>query len=321
MLQTISHANITRCHFKLNHASGEGGAIYIATKSELRVFVSDFTMNRAKSGGSVAVYMGDSLIKSCSFISDNASEYGGCIHLKTANMTVKQSILSGCRSGYHGGSMCVFHHSTLRLETVVINNSYSTVYGGSIYVKSKVELFVIDSVLTNSSSGYFAGIGCYYTSRVYLDSALISYCHSNSQYACVDIFRCTLTMNNITITNTDHAIKGCYSTIKIFNTLSLNDTVKFLYAESSDLTLWNLNISGTRIKLYESVAEFRHTIFVIQNEICPIQDTSGSNITFKSVYLPHTANMSQSESRIVCKQPETVVNGNTSGKKKVFEFI
>ena len=324
MLQTFSHAKITRCRFRLNHVSGDGGAIYAATKSELKLFDSEFMMNRAKNGGSIAVYLGDSLIELCSFITENASRDGGCIHLNAANVTVKQSNLSGCKSGNLGGSVYIFQHSTLRLETVMINNSYSTVKGGAIYVQSESEIFVVDSVLTNCSSGDIGGIRCFDTSRMYLESVSLSYCSSRSEYGCVGSIRCTLTMNNITITNTDHAITGDESTTNIYNTFALNDTVEFLYAQSSEVTLWNLNISGTRIKLYQSVAELRHTIFVIQDKICPIEDqafTSGSNITLKSVYLPHRANMSQSESRIVCKQPDTVVNGNTLGKKKVFEII
>ena len=321
MLQTFSHANITRCRFRLNHASGDGGAIYVATKSELKLFDSEFMMNRAKNGGSIAVYLGDSLIELCSFITENASKDGGCIHLNAANVTVKQSNLSGCKSGKLGGSVYIFQHSTLRLETVMINNSYSTVKGGAIYAKSESEIFVVDSVLTNCSSEDIGGIRCFDTSRMYLESVSISYCSSRSKYGCVDSVRCTFTMNNITITNTDHAITGHEkSTMNIYNTFALNDSVEFLYAESSDVTLWNLNISGTRIKLRESVAEFRHTMFMIQ-EICPIEDVSRSNITFKSLYLEYTANMSQSESGIMCKQPETVVHGNASGKTKVFEFI
>ena len=212
-------------------------------------------------------------------------------------------------------------HSTLRLETVIINNSSSTVKGGAIYTTSESEIFVVDSVLTNCSSGIAGGIRCYSTSRMYLESVSIGYCSSRSGSGCVDSVRCNFTMNNITITNTDHAIAGLFSTMNIYNTLALNDTAAFLYAGSSDVTFWNLNVSGTRIKLYKSIAEFRHTIFIIQDEICPIEDVSRSNITFKSVYLSHTANMSQSESQIVCKPPDTVVNGNTLGKKKVFEFI
>ena len=323
MLQTFSHANISRCHFRLNHASGEGGAIYVATKSELKVFGSEFMMNRAKNGGSVAVYLGDSLIESCSFITENASENGGCVHVKAANVTVKRSNLSRCKSGNFGGSVYVLQHSTLRLETVMINNSTQTT--GAIYVQSESELFMTDSVLTGSELS--GGILCLATSRMYLDSVLISYCPSNSVYGCVFIYSCTFTMNNITITNTDHAITGYESTMNIYNTLALNDTVEFLYAAVSDVTLWNLNISGTRIKLEKSVAELRHTFFVIQDGICPVEDEDkivgpdGNNITFKSVYLPHTANMSQSESRIVCKRPDTVVHGNASGTTKVFELF
>ena len=321
MLQTFSHANITRCHFRLNHASGEGGAIYVATKSQLRIFDCTFTMNRAKSGGSIAVYMGDSLIESCSFITENASRDGGCIHLNAANVTVKRSNLSGCKSGWWGGSVYMFHHSTLRLETVVINNSYSTQATGAIYITSESELFMTDSALTGSGSELSGRIWCRVASRMYLDSVSISYCPSTSLYGCVFTSSCTFTMNNITIRNTDHAITGQKSTMNIYNTFALNDTAAFLYARSSDLTFWNLNVSGTRIKLYKSVAEFRHTMFMIQDEICPIEDASGSNITFKSVYFPHTANMSQSESRIVCKPQDTVVQGNASGKTKVFELF
>ena len=320
MLQTFSHANITRCRFRLNYASGEGGAIYVATKSELKVFDSEFTMNRAKNGGSIAVFMGNSLIESCSFITENASKDGGCIHLKSANVTVKQSNLSGCKSGKWGGSVYVFQHSTLGLETVMINNSYSTQTTGAIYVTSESELFMTDSVLTGSGSELSGRIWCRVASKMYLDSVSISYCPSTSLYGCVFTYSCTFTMNNITITNTDHAITGQKSTMNIYNTIALNDTAAFLYAGSSDVTLWNLNVSGTRIKLYKSIAEFRHTMFMIQDEICPIEDASGSNITFKSVYFPHTANMRQSESRIVCKRPDTVVQGNASGKTKVFEL-
>ena len=326
MLQTFSHANITRCRFRLNYASGEGGAISVATKSELRVFDSEFMMNRAKNGGSVAGYMGDSLIESCSFITENAYKDGGCIHLNAANVTVKQSNLSGCKSGRWGGSVYVFQHSTLRLETVMINNSYSTQASDAIYVASESELFMTDSVLTDSSYELSGRIWCMVNSRMYLDSVSISYCPSSSVHGCVSTRSCNFTMNNITITNTDHAITGLYSTMNVYNTFALNETVQFLYTRSSDVTVWNLNISGTRIKLHKSVAEFRHTMFVIQDEICPIEDVDlynayGSKITFKSVYLPHTANMSQSESRIVCKLPETVVHGNASGKTKVFDFI
>ena len=182
-----------------------------------------------------------------------------------------------------------------------------------------------DSVLTGTGSELSGGICCKVTSRMYLDSVSISYCSSCIKVGCVNSFKCNVTMNNITLTNTDHAIRGYEkSTMNIYNTFALNETVQFLYAESSDMTLWNLNISGTHIKLVNSVAELRHTIFGIQDKICPLEDkciARGSNITFKSVYLSHTANMSQSESQIVCKPPDTVVNGNTLGKKNVFEFI
>ena len=312
-LWTLSLANITRCHFTSNYASGDGGAIYVAARSELEIFNSEFTLNSAENGGSFAVFMSDSLIESCNFTSSNAFQDGGCIYLKAANVTMKQSNLSGCKSRYKGGSMYLVQQSTLQLDNVRINDSYSRV-GGAIYVHSKSELFMTRSVITRSSTEHHVGIRCQTTSRVYLESVLISSCPSSSQYGCVYSWKCNVTMDNITVTDTDYAITAYESTINIFNSLALNDTIKFVRAGSSDVTFWNMNISGAHIVLEESVAEFRHTIFMTPDKNCSIEDKSGSSIALKSAYIPHTVNRSQSEGRIVCNGSGTVIYGNTSGK-------
>ena len=305
MLHTLSSANITRCQFSSNHASGDGGAIYAAIKSELRVFYSKFTLNRAKRAGPIFVYMSDSLLEFCSFTSSKALEDGGCIHLKTANVTIKHSNLSRCRSQSHGISVYIFQQSTLRLENVIIS-------GGLIVASLKSELFMTDSVLTGVSSDVFGGITCYRTSRVYLESVLITSCSLFKTYGCLSSYKCNVTLDYITIMDKDHAISAYHSNISIFNSLALNDTVDFLRAESSSVTLWNMNISG--IVLDESVADFRHTFFVTLDTHCPITDKSRSMITLRTVYVVHAANTSKSESGVVCKGPGTVIHGNTSGK-------
>ena len=94
MLHILSSANITRCHFSSNWASGDGGAIYVATKSELRAFDSQFKLNVATHGGSIAVRISDSLIESCGFSSNTASLSGGCMSFEAANVTVQRSNLS-----------------------------------------------------------------------------------------------------------------------------------------------------------------------------------------------------------------------------------
>ena len=314
LLRTLSAANITRCLFRSNRASGDGGAIYVVVRSKLEIFGSEFILNSAENGGSFAVYMSDSFTESCSFTSSKASRDGGCIHLKAANVTIKQSTSSGCESDYRGGSMYLVQQSTLRIENVKINDSYSRQYGGAIYVHSNSELFMTRSVITRSSAEQHAGIRCETTSRVYLESVLISSCSSSIYYGCVYSWKCNVTMDNITVTDTDYAITVLESSINIINSLALNDTIKFVRAESSDVTFWNMNISGAHIVLEQSAAEFRHTVFMTPDKICPIKDIFRSNITLKSVYIPHTANRSQSESGPVCKGIGTVLHGNTSGK-------
>ena len=234
-----------------------------------------------------------------------AKQDGGCIYLKTANVTVKHSNLSGCRSESHGISVSVLEQSTLRLQNVFIND-------GVIVASLKSELFMTDSVLIDVSSDIFGGITCYHTSRVYLESVLISSCSSSFFKGCVSNLRCNVTMDNITITDTDYAITVYYSNISIFNSFASNDTVDFLTAESSSVTLWNTNISG--IVLDKFVTDFRHTLFMMLDKHCPITDKSRSTITLRMVYFIHAANISQSDSGVVCKGPGTMVYGNTSGK-------
>ena len=245
-LWTLSAANITRCHFTSNYASGDGGAIYVATRSELEIFDSEFTLNAADNGGSVAAYMSDSLIESCSFTSSNASEDGGCIYLKVANVTMKQSNLSGCESTYQGVSMYLIQHSTLQLENVRINESYSREVCGAFCVLLNSELFVLDSAISGRSPN-IGGIGCYITSHVHLESVALISCSSSIYYGCVYISKCNVTMDNITFMETDYAITVRNSTvINIFNSLALNDTTIFLTADSSHVTFWNMNISNAR---------------------------------------------------------------------------
>ena len=94
----VTFANISRCQFKTNRASGIGGAIYVFMKSKLKIYNSQFTLNRASSGGSVAVAQGDSFIQSCNFNSDTASNAGGCIAFDAAIGTVTQSDFSDCKA-------------------------------------------------------------------------------------------------------------------------------------------------------------------------------------------------------------------------------
>ena len=205
--------------------------------------------------------------------------------------------------------MYLIQQSTLRLENVKINDSYSRMIG-TISVESNSELFISDSAISGRSPKV-GGIGCEITSRVHLESvALISY-SSSIQFGCVYSWKCNVTMDNITFMDTDYAITVHESTLDIFNSLALNDTIKFLTADSSHVTFWNMNISGAHIVLGESIAEFQHTIFMNLDPHCLIEDHFRSNITLKSVYIPHSANMSSS---IVCKGSGTVIYGNTSGK-------
>ena len=236
-------------------------------RSKLKVINSQFTLNKAKEGGSVAVFGGDSLIESCNLTSEAASLRGACIILYAADMTVKHSHFSGCRSlnpSFMTGSSIAITESTIRLEAVTINDSHGTEYGSALRVRANSDLLVKDSILTGGRFPLAKAIKCYESSRVYLDSVLIS--NYSSSLGSVDSDRCNLTINNITFTHTDDAIYVYQSTVKIYNTVTLNDMKSFLFALNSNVTFWAFNMSGTYIGFMKSVAEFRHTLFTRQDE-------------------------------------------------------
>ena len=175
----LTSANITRCHFIGNKASGDGGAIYVTMKSELNVYDSKFTLNTALSGGSMAVVMSKSLVESCEFASGNASLAGGCILCKASNGTVKQTQFSGCMSE-SGGVVAVIGDGILRLDAVKINESYSSDKGGAVHVSYNSDLSARNSTVTDSRSGKDGGgIYCSDRNRLYLESVLISSCSSH----------------------------------------------------------------------------------------------------------------------------------------------
>ena len=286
-------------------------------RSKLKVINSQFTLNTANEGGSIAVFGGDSLIESCNLTSEAASLDGGCISLYAADMTVKHSHFSGCRSqgARWTGSSIDITESTLRLEAVTINDSHGTEYRSALRVHSNSDLLVKDSVLTGCRIPRAEAIRCCESSRLYLDSVLISN-YSAGHIGCVDSDRCNLTMDNITFTHTDDAILAGESTVNIYNTVIRNDMKRFLDALISNVTFWAFTMSGTRIELWNSVAEFRHTLFTRQDETCMIQDFiyyGRSTIKLKSVYVAGPTD------RLVCRldggevDESTVVQGNVSG--------
>ena len=310
-------AKILKCHFQANKALGSGGAIYVTMKSELKVYDSQFTLNTAFTAGSVSVIMGESLVQSCNFTSDSSSKAGGCILLKAANGTVTQSHFLGCRSDT-GGTVAVTERAILLLEEVTINQSNATLGGGALRVSFNSTLSVRNSMIKDSTSkSVGGGIICIERSEMYLDSMLISSCSSSDGSGCVYSFRCTLTMDNITIIHVPptHVIHVRYSTIKICNTFTQNDTTVFLRASSSHVSFWNFNLSGTRIDLDKSVTEFRHTLFIRQDETCLIRGNGKSSINLKSVYITGPV------SGLVCQKAETAVHGNVSSRTFTFTLI
>ena len=241
MLYSFSSANISKCHFSFKHAPGDGGAIYVIMKSELKVFDSEFVENRATNGGSLGAHVSDCLIESSNFTSNYASHYGGCVSLVAANVTIKRSKLSGCE-GKVGGSVSIRQHSTLQLEGVTISNSYSTggdyyrlnfnivgIYSGALFVGDISDLFIKDSIMTGCRSDFFGGIHCE-GSRMYLESLLISSCFSSGPYDCMLSNGCTYTMDNVTFVDVHRAIHSRQSTINIYNSFVQNDVYAFFGA-------------------------------------------------------------------------------------------
>ena len=277
-------------------------------KSELKLCNSKFTLNRASSGGSVAVVKGHSFIESCNFTSDTASNAGGCITFHAANGIMKQSELSECQSKSRG-AVVVTEQGTLLLEAVTIKQSYSTRHGHILSVSYNSDLLMKKTVITDSRSGNISGgIYCSEKSQMHLDSVLMSSCYSHYHYlGWVGTSSCNITMNNITMTGA--SLLAHNSTINIYNTMVQNDEVQFL---KSHVSFWNVNISTTCIELDESVTEFRHTLLSTQDEMCSIRDEFRSTIKFKSLYITHP------KKKAMCHWTRTVVRGIVSGM--IFNF-
>ena len=210
------------------------------------------------------------------------------------------------------GRSIAITESNLRLEAVTINDSYGAEYGSTLHVQANSDLLVKDSILTGCLIPRAEAIKCYESSRMYLDSVLISN-YSNIWLGCVESIRCNLTINYITFTHTDLAIFAGESTVNIYNTVTLNDMEQFLYALSSHVTFWAFNMSGTYILLIDSVTEFRHTIFTRQDETCMMEARRKNTIKLKSVYVadPTDGLVCGWNGGVVDKS--TVVQGNVPG--------
>ena len=211
--------------------------------------------------------------------------------------------------------------STTQLETVTIKNS--TGRHGVLYISGNSDLFMRGSVISGSGFDLCTAIYCFETSRIRMESVLVSSFSAFPFRGSVYSFRCSLIADNVTFRNTTHAVAAYNSTINFFNSFSHNNTGYFLSAESSNVTFWNFKLTakssylGNSIVLRKSFAEFRHTLLVTEDETCPLKDRQGSTIKLRSLYFIGSTSINQSESRVVCKALDTVVQGSPSGKTKI----
>ena len=181
-MQTDGIVNISTCHFTVNYAADDGGAIYVKTRVHMAVYNSQFKGNVAEdSGGSLLVDDSCASIDFSKFESGFVSHgYGGAIcAIDIAEMKIQNSQFINCTAKI-GGTLSVMLMSTLCIQYSSVTNSMSNTSAGAIYIYYHSQVNSRNVSLLSSESEFGGGIFSDEFSSLFWKYGLI---HDNVAYS------------------------------------------------------------------------------------------------------------------------------------------
>ena len=155
ILNVANETSITRCVFKLNEATLEGGAVYIDTLGSITFSMCNFTNNTAsRVGGAVKSLNGRLSVFKNQFI-NNAAYSGGGLQVSTAIIEVINTIWinNTATSGGHGGAILALGNLTIRSCNFLSNQANS---GGALW-KIKETTYILHTNFTKNIAGIEGG--------------------------------------------------------------------------------------------------------------------------------------------------------------------
>ena len=145
-----NNTSIIYCVFTDNHASGNGGAVYMMTKDNI-ISNSNFTNNRADgNGGAVYTTNTNQKIIYSNFIKNNALD-GGAVYLSGQNSIISYSNFINNTAARNGGAVLLANSNQKILGSLFDGNN-ATKDGGSVYVSGTSGMQIEDSTFKNSNA-------------------------------------------------------------------------------------------------------------------------------------------------------------------------
>ena len=149
---------VTNSTFSGNTATGNGGAIYSSSNTDLTVSSSTFSNNTAGSGGAIRITDTSTATVSSSTFSANSASNGGALYPNSSNpMMVINSTFTG-NTAVNGGGAISNHGTAIVSGSTFTNNTASGYGGGAIYVSGS-KTTVSDTTISGNSAVFGGGIG------------------------------------------------------------------------------------------------------------------------------------------------------------------
>jgi predicted outer membrane repeat protein len=125
----------TRVTFSDNHASGNGGGIFVSTTGTLTLSRSTLSANTASSGGGIELDSNSdspraSTLEFSTFADNTASYEGGGLVISGPSLAIASSTVSRNKA-YFGGGLSA--HGSLSITNSTISQNQASTHGGGIY--------------------------------------------------------------------------------------------------------------------------------------------------------------------------------------------
>ena len=180
-------ANLVNCKFTDNESSVGGSAIHFKAAYYLSIQQSQFFNNRQTlpittenadqlfGGGAVYVYQGMIYTRSCTFLNNTSTNYGGAIFAHSSLKVLSVDDVFYFNTAKYGGAIASRSSvitSQLGLINGTITNNNADLFGGGVFgMKTKLDL--INSTIITSNNAYQGG-GIYLASGGFMSYTYLS---------------------------------------------------------------------------------------------------------------------------------------------------
>ncbi|XP_064390017.1 uncharacterized protein LOC135337926 [Halichondria panicea] len=231
-----------------------GGAIYVASGSNVSISNCELTNNSAGwNGGAIYVRSSSVSISGSTLTNNSADKFGGAIDVYSSNVSISDSMLKNNTADNSGGAIGIFKGSVTISDSNLTNNRANSNSG--VINADLGNISISNSTLTKNSAGLNGGAIRVISGYVSISDSTLTNNRANRYGGVIDIQKGNVSISNSILTNNSGgknggAIDNFSSSLSIYDSRLTNNTAHWsggaIHVKSGNVSISDSTLTNNR---------------------------------------------------------------------------